>query len=166
MVQWFRIHLAREGRQVRSLVQGHPTCHRTTKPVHHTCCCTCPPEPASHSCWSPGALEPCSATRSHLNEKPGGHNQRKPTCSNKEPAQPKINNNTLFYIYIYIIKTVARAQDHNQRKPTCSNKDPAQPKINNNTLFYIYIIKTVARAQDQWENKSWPRRVGKMLQGW
>ena len=28
--------------------------------------------------------------RSHLNEKPSDHNRRKPTCSNKDPAQPKI----------------------------------------------------------------------------
>ena len=28
--------------------------------------------------------------RSHLNKKPSDHNRRKPTCSNKDPAQPKI----------------------------------------------------------------------------
>ena len=52
-----------------------------------------------------GQLSPCATTteplrlepnfcnkRSHCNEKPMDHSQRKPTHSNEEPVQPKINN--------------------------------------------------------------------------
>ena len=38
-----------------------------------------PPEPMIHT------------KRSHCNEKPTHPNQRKPRCSNEDPAQPKIN---------------------------------------------------------------------------
>ena len=37
VVLWLRIHLPVQGTQVRSLVWEDPTCHRATKPVHHSC---------------------------------------------------------------------------------------------------------------------------------
>ena len=35
VVQWLRIHLPRQGTQVRSLVWEVPTCRGATKSVHH-----------------------------------------------------------------------------------------------------------------------------------
>ena len=35
VAQWLRIHLPMQGTRVRALVQGNPTCHGATKPVHH-----------------------------------------------------------------------------------------------------------------------------------
>ena len=34
VVQWIRIRLPMQERQVRSLVQKAPTCHRVTEPMH------------------------------------------------------------------------------------------------------------------------------------
>ena len=36
VVQWLRICLAMQGTPVQSLVQEDPTCHRATKPTHHS----------------------------------------------------------------------------------------------------------------------------------
>ena len=38
VVQWLRILLLMKGTCVQSLVWEDLTCHRETKPVHHTCC--------------------------------------------------------------------------------------------------------------------------------
>ena len=35
VAQWLRIHLPRQGTQVRALVQEDPTCRGATKPVRH-----------------------------------------------------------------------------------------------------------------------------------
>ncbi|KAJ8795847.1 hypothetical protein J1605_002609 [Eschrichtius robustus] len=35
VAQWIRIRLPMQGTWVRALVQKDPTCHRTTKPMHH-----------------------------------------------------------------------------------------------------------------------------------
>ena len=47
VVQWLRIHLPTQGKWVRSLVWGDPTCRRATKPMCHNhrslCARTCAP---------------------------------------------------------------------------------------------------------------------------
>ena len=55
--QWFRIHLAMQGTLVSSPVQEDPMCLRAAKLK-----CTAITEPRH--------LQPCSASRSHHNEKP------------------------------------------------------------------------------------------------
>ena len=80
VVQELGIHLLVQGTWVWSLDPENFTCGRATKPV-------------GHSSWSPLALEPALCNKkSHHNEKPVRHNQRKPSRSNKDPAQPKIKN--------------------------------------------------------------------------
>ena len=91
VVQWLRVCLPMWGTWVWSLIQEDSSCFSTTKP-------TC------HSYWA-NALDPvlCSK-RSHCNEKPALCNwrealaclsQRKPTHSNEDPVQPKINENKI-----------------------------------------------------------------------
>ena len=47
VIQWLRIHLPTQGKWVRSLVWGDPTCRRATKPMCHNhrslCARTCAP---------------------------------------------------------------------------------------------------------------------------
>ena len=75
-----------QGTHVRSLLWGDSTCCWANKPVYQ-----------NYWAW---ALEPALCNkRSHNSEKPAHRNSkvalahldyRKPTCSNKDPAQPKI----------------------------------------------------------------------------
>ena len=62
VAQWLRIHLPMQGTQVRALVREDPTCRGATKPVRHNYW-ACALGPVCHSCWSPCAWSPCSATR-------------------------------------------------------------------------------------------------------
>ena len=64
VVQWLRIHLAMQETGVWFLVWEDPTCHGTTKPMHH-------------NSWAGGHLEPVPHNRrSHHNEKPIAGSQR------------------------------------------------------------------------------------------
>ena len=82
MAQWLRIRLPMQGTRVRALVQEDPTCHGTTKPMHHNYW-ACALEPASHNYWAhvphllkPARLEPVLRNkRSHRNEKPVHRNE-------------------------------------------------------------------------------------------
>ena len=95
VVQWLRIRLPMQGTRVRALVREDPTCHGATKP-------------ASHNYWSPRATTTearAPRARAPQLEKPpqweahapqrrvaaAHHNYRKPTRSNEDPTQPKIN---------------------------------------------------------------------------
>ena len=119
VVQWLRIRLPVQGTWVRALVREHPTCRGATKPVcynYRACslepmshnCWACALEPVSHNYWAcvsqllkPMCLEPCSATaeatamRSLCTAMKSSacllQLEKKPTRSNKDPAQPKIN---------------------------------------------------------------------------
>ena len=62
-----------------SLVQKDSTCHLVTKAVYH-------------NYWVHPLELVLHNKRIHCNEKPMHRNWRKPTQSNKDPAQPKINN--------------------------------------------------------------------------
>ena len=70
MVQWLRICLPMQGTRVQALVWEDPTCCGATKSAHHHYW-ACALEPASQKYWvhTPQLL--------------------KPTCSNKDPTQPK-----------------------------------------------------------------------------
>ena len=71
MVQWLRILLTVQRTRVPSLVPEDSTCQR------------------GNSAYEPRACAP--QPRSHCNEKPTCCKQSKATCSNEDPAQPKIN---------------------------------------------------------------------------
>ena len=71
MVQWLRILLTVQRTWVPSLVPEDSTCQR------------------GNSAYEPRACVP--QPRSHCNEKPTCCKQSKATCSNEDPAQPKIN---------------------------------------------------------------------------
>ena len=51
VAQWLRIHLPVQGAWVWSLVWENPTCHGTTKSVHHNYW-ACALEPMSHNYWA------------------------------------------------------------------------------------------------------------------
>ena len=99
MAQWLRIRLPMQGTWVWALVWEDPTCCGATKPVCHSCW-ACALEPASHNYWD---REP--RARAPQQEKPleweahapqrrvaaAHHKYRKPTRSNEDPTQPKIN---------------------------------------------------------------------------
>ena len=106
VAQWLRIRLPMQVTRVRALVREDPTCHETTKPLRHNYW-ACALEPASHNYWAcmpqllkAARLEPVLRNKgSHRNEKPAHRNEEqpplattreKPTCSNKDPTQPKI----------------------------------------------------------------------------
>ena len=82
VARWLRIRLPMQGTWVRALVWEDPTCHGTTKPMHHNYW-ACALEPASHNYWAcvpqllnPACLEPVVHNkRSHLNEKTAHHNE-------------------------------------------------------------------------------------------
>ena len=107
VAQWLRIYLPMQGTWVRALVQEDPTCHGATKPVQHNYW-ACALEPASHNYWArvPQLLKPVRLESVLCNKKkplqweahtpqrrvaPAHRNQRKPTHSNEDPTQPKIN---------------------------------------------------------------------------
>ena len=96
VTQWIRIHLPRQGTQVRSLDREDSTCCGISKPV-------------CHNCWGPMLqllkptyLEPVLCNKgSHCNEKLTHHNAEQPLLSStresrmkatktERPAQPKI----------------------------------------------------------------------------
>ena len=68
VVQWLRSHLPMQGTWIGSLVQEDPTCHRATNP-------TC------HNCWAHVPRSPCSAMRSHHDEKPHAPRLESSPCS-------------------------------------------------------------------------------------
>ena len=98
VVQWLRIRLPMQGTRVQALVREDPTCWGATKPMHYNYW-ACALEPARHNYWArktqllkPTRLEPLiHSKRSHCNEKPAQRNLGKPTRSNEDPMQPKIN---------------------------------------------------------------------------
>ena len=72
VVQWLRICLSMQVTRVWSLVLEDSTYRQATEPIHS-------------NCWSPCVLEPMlHSKRSHCNEKP--------TYSNKDPVQLKLNH--------------------------------------------------------------------------
>ena len=96
VTQWIRIHLPRQGTQVRSLGREDSTCYGISKPV-------------CHNCWGPVLqllkptyLEPVLCNKgSHCNEKLTHHKAEQPLLSStresrmkatktERPAQPKI----------------------------------------------------------------------------
>ena len=94
MAQWLRIHLPTQEIQVRSLVWKDHTCGRTAKPMHHSywalvlqllksmCPRACAPQWEATPRRSPGTARKSSPRSPQLEKSP---------CSNKDPAQPKIN---------------------------------------------------------------------------
>ena len=62
VVQWFRIHLPRQGTQVWALVRENSACHRAAKSVPHDFW-ACVPEPVSHNYRGLRAWSPCSEPR-------------------------------------------------------------------------------------------------------
>ena len=85
VVQWMRICLPVQRTQVQSLVQENPTWAIRPKYCNY---------------WSPSTWSLCSATRKattvrspHTAMKSNSHplQQEEGTCSNKDPAQPKIS---------------------------------------------------------------------------
>ena len=103
-VQWLRIRLPMQGKQVWALIQEDPTCRGATKPVHHNYWAWTL-ELMSHNYWGhktqllkPACLEPMLCNkRSHCNEKPVHCNEeqsplaatRESPYSNKDPTQTK-----------------------------------------------------------------------------
>ena len=89
-----------QGTGARSLIWEDPSCHGAIKSMHHKYW-ACALEPGGHRHWSPCTLELmlCNKRR-HRNEEPVHCNWRSPCSpqpekdphSNKDLAQPKINN--------------------------------------------------------------------------
>ena len=86
-------------KQVRSLVWEDPTCLRATNPVHPNQW-ACTPEPGSQDHWAHVPSSPSSASReatamrsphTATGEQPLLAAARESLCSNKDPAQPKVN---------------------------------------------------------------------------
>ena len=107
LAQWLKIRLPMQGTQVRALLWEDPTCHGATKLVRQNYW-ACTLEPASDNYWSPRA----TTTEAHVpragaqqqenppqwearipqrREAPARRNEGKPTHSNEDPTQPKIN---------------------------------------------------------------------------
>ena len=80
VAQWLRICLTMQGTWVRALVWEDPTCRRATAHA---------PQLLSLRAATTEAREP-RARALQRRVAPAHHNQRKPTCSNKDPTQPKI----------------------------------------------------------------------------
>ena len=91
VAQWLRIRLPRQGTRVRALVQEDPTCRRATKPVRHSYW-ACALQPASHNYWArvPGARAPQRERPLQWGAR-ARRSWRGPTCSSRDPMQPKIN---------------------------------------------------------------------------
>ena len=87
VVKWLRIHLPMQRTQVQSLVREDTTHHGATKPMSHNYW-TCEPRAVIRN-EKPRQQE---AHTPQLETAPAGRNQRKPACSNEDPAHPKINN--------------------------------------------------------------------------
>ena len=97
VVQWLRICLLMQGTPVWSLVWEDPTCLKASKPVRcnywvHTL------EPICCNYWSPTPIvhalqqEKPPQWKAHAPQQRIAHihcSQRKPSCSNKDPLQPK-----------------------------------------------------------------------------
>ena len=85
VAQCLRICLPVQGTRVQALVWEDPTCHRATKPLHHSYW-ACALEPTNHNYWAQvpqllkhARLEPVLRNkRSHHNEKPVHHNEEQP----------------------------------------------------------------------------------------
>ena len=107
MAQWLRIRLPMQGTRVRALVREDPTCRGATKPVcHNYWACTVEPSCCNYWARVPQLLKrvclepvlcnreatamksPCTSTKSSPRSL---QLERKPTCSNEDTKQPKIN---------------------------------------------------------------------------
>ena len=86
-VQWLRIHLPRQETQVGSLIQEDSTNCGTTKPKSHNYGACYPRARAPQEKLL--QKSPCTTTRE---QPPLSATREEPTCSNKDPAQPKIIN--------------------------------------------------------------------------
>ena len=95
----------------RSLIQEDPMCHGVAKPTHHNYW-ACALEARSHNCWAhvpwllkPTCLRACAQQQEKplqwealtlpLENSPCSLHLEKSLCSNKDPAQPKINKQNL-----------------------------------------------------------------------
>ena len=121
--QWLRLCLPMQGTRVRSLVQEDSTHCRATKPVGHNYWADAPwslcsttgeataraLEPVLHGrrghCMRPGACAPWQERRlqweAHVlqwESSPVRWNERKPTHSTEDPAQPKINKKVRYVL--------------------------------------------------------------------
>ena len=56
-VQWLRIHLPMQRKQVQSLVRDNSTCHKAIKPMHHSYLSPCSLEPTLDNKRSPTQSE-------------------------------------------------------------------------------------------------------------
>ena len=94
VAQWLGIRLPMQGTQVRALFREDPTYRGATGPMRHNCWARTL-EPASHNYWGPCAWSPCSAageaTAPQRRVGPAHCNWGRPTHSNEDPTQPKIN---------------------------------------------------------------------------
>ena len=81
---------------------GRSSCHRATKPMCHNCwACACVLEPGKCNTWSPSALRACALQpekpwqwvphATQLESSRHSPQLEKVLCSNRAPAQPKIN---------------------------------------------------------------------------
>ena len=101
VVQWIRILLPMQGTQVQPLVWEDSSplraspCTTTTEPTLQSpgaaCLCLCAATTAALCTQSLCSTREASRMRSPCTTRaaPTYHNQRKPTCSNEDPAQPK-----------------------------------------------------------------------------
>ena len=103
-VQWIRICLKTQGTWVRSLVWENSSCCGATEPVCHNYWAHAP-EPISCNYWAcvlqvlkPTHLQPLQweAYTPQWRVASTHCNQRKPVCSNKDPAQPKLIKQKFF----------------------------------------------------------------------
>ena len=106
VAQWWRICLPAQETLAWSLGQKDATCRRAAKPVRHNHLAYAL-EPGKHNYRAVWELV-LRKRRSYHSEKPAPCNEEwplltatweKPTCSNKDPAQPKINTIKKMCIY-------------------------------------------------------------------
>ena len=79
-----------QGTRVWALVREDPTCRGAAKPVRQNYW-ACALEPASHNYWAsvPQLLKPARLEPVLRNKR--SHHSEKPTRSNEDPTQPRIN---------------------------------------------------------------------------
>ena len=83
MVQWARIHLPRQGAQVRFLIQEDRVRHRATRPVGRNY------RAHSHTAEAHSLAPVLSDRGAPQREALTHHSQREPVRSDEDPAQPR-----------------------------------------------------------------------------
>ena len=86
MVQRLTSHLPVQRAQVLSLVREDPACFGATKPTSHSYWGQAPSSPCSATREAAAVRSPCTTTK----VAPAHRNWRKPMCTGKDPAEPKM----------------------------------------------------------------------------